>query len=77
MRQGCFLPAAGLSELSDRVGFPCSHQATHNVHHCVVNSVDHDPDVQHMPFLAISPEFVRGEGVYSRYHMARLRHGRV
>lgn len=47
-------------------------QATHNVHHCVVNSVDHDPDIQHMPFLAISPEFVKGDGVFSRYHMARV-----
>lgn len=26
----------------------------HNVHHIVTNSPEHDPDIQHMPFLAVS-----------------------
>lgn len=29
----------------------------HNVHHIVTNSPEHDPDIQHMPFFAISPRF--------------------
>lgn len=45
-------------------------KATHNVHHVVVNSVDHDPDIQHMPFMAISDKFFNS--IYSRYHMDTL-----
>jgi sphingolipid 8-(E)-desaturase len=29
----------------------------HNVHHVVTNSPEHDPDIEHMPFLAISTRF--------------------
>ena len=29
----------------------------HNVHHIVTNSPDHDPDIQHMPFFAVSHRF--------------------
>ncbi|KAF2808053.1 fatty acid/sphingolipid desaturase [Mytilinidion resinicola] len=29
----------------------------HNVHHLVTNSTEHDPDIQHMPFFAISHKF--------------------
>ncbi|KAJ9603857.1 hypothetical protein H2200_011378 [Cladophialophora chaetospira] len=29
----------------------------HNVHHIVTNSPEHDPDIEHMPFLAISTRF--------------------
>jgi sphingolipid 8-(E)-desaturase len=29
----------------------------HNVHHIVTNSPEHDPDVEHMPFFAISHRF--------------------
>ena len=29
----------------------------HNVHHIVTNSTEHDPDIQHMPFFAISHRF--------------------
>ena len=29
----------------------------HNVHHIVTNSPEHDPDIEHMPFLAISHRF--------------------
>ncbi|CAK9087230.1 Acyl-lipid (9-3)-desaturase (BoDes6) [Durusdinium trenchii] len=27
---------------------------SHNTHHCVCNSVEHDPDIQHLPVFAIS-----------------------
>ncbi|KAK4146611.1 fatty acid delta-6 desaturase [Dichotomopilus funicola] len=30
----------------------------HNVHHIVTNSPEHDPDIEHMPFLAISHRFL-------------------
>ncbi|KAK2736316.1 hypothetical protein FQN55_001702 [Onygenales sp. PD_40] len=29
----------------------------HNVHHIITNSPEHDPDIQHMPFFAISSRF--------------------
>lgn len=32
----------------------------HNVHHIATNSPEHDPDIQHMPFFAISPRFFYG-----------------
>mmetsp|Transcript_32338 Transcript_32338/g.81474 ORF Transcript_32338/g.81474 Transcript_32338/m.81474 type:complete len:486 (+) Transcript_32338:306-1763(+) len=41
---------------------------SHNAHHVVTNSVTHDPDIQHMPIIAISPEFWRKGGVWSLYH---------
>ena len=30
----------------------------HNVHHLVTNDPEHDPDIQHMPFFAISSRFL-------------------
>lgn len=41
-------------------------KSTHNVHHIVTNSPEHDPDNQHMPFFAVSPRFL--ESLYSTYH---------
>uniref|UniRef100_A0A7S0W2B0 Cytochrome b5 heme-binding domain-containing protein n=1 Tax=Hemiselmis tepida TaxID=464990 RepID=A0A7S0W2B0_9CRYP len=41
---------------------------SHNAHHVVTNSVTHDPDIQHMPIIAISPEFWSKGGVWSLYH---------
>ena len=26
---------------------------SHNVHHIVCNSIEHDPDIQHLPFMAV------------------------
>jgi sphingolipid 8-(E)-desaturase len=31
----------------------------HNVHHIVTNSPEHDPDIEHMPFFAISHRFLK------------------
>lgn len=39
---------------------------SHNVHHSLTNSVEHDPDIQHLPFVAISDELLRP--FYSTYH---------
>lgn len=30
----------------------------HDIHHLVTNHPEHDPDIQHMPFFAISPRFI-------------------
>jgi delta8-fatty-acid desaturase len=38
----------------------------HNVHHIVTNSPEHDPDIEHMPFFAISHRFVTS--LYSTYY---------
>ena len=43
---------------------------THNVHHCVVNSVDHDPDIQHVPLLACSIYYLKT--IYSHFKSVEL-----
>ena len=39
---------------------------SHNVHHIVTNSPEHDPDIEHMPFFAVSHRFF--ESLRSTYH---------
>jgi len=39
---------------------------SHNVHHIVTNSAEHDPDIQHLPFFAVSHEFFAS--LRSSYH---------
>lgn len=41
-------------------------KATHNVHHLVTNSVEYDPDIQHLPVFAVVPEYF--QDIYSYYH---------
>lgn len=38
----------------------------HNVHHIVTNSPEHDPDIEHMPFFAVSHRFF--ESLKSTYY---------
>ena len=38
----------------------------HNVHHIVTNFPEHDPDIEHMPFLAVSHRLLGG--LYSSYY---------
>lgn len=38
----------------------------HNTHHSVTNSVNCDPDIQHIPFLAVSSDFFKS--MYSKYY---------
>ena len=38
----------------------------HNVHHIVTNSTEHDPDIQHVPFFAISHKFFNS--LWSTYY---------
>ncbi|KAH9944294.1 fatty acid/sphingolipid desaturase [Epithele typhae] len=42
----------------------------HNVHHLVTNHPSHDPDIQHLPFLAISPKFLNS--LWSSYHKREM-----
>lgn len=44
----------------------CWWKRNHNVHHIVTNSAEHDPDIQHMPFFAISTRFF--ESLRSTYY---------
>lgn len=43
----------------------------HNVHHIVTNSPEHDPDIEHMPFFAISHRFFKSlKSTYYEHVMA-------
>lgn len=39
---------------------------SHDVHHVVTNHPEHDPDIQHIPFFAVSTRFF--DNIYSTYH---------
>ena len=38
----------------------------HNVHHLITNDPVHDPDIQHLPFFAVSVRLF--QNVYSTYY---------
>jgi delta8-fatty-acid desaturase len=42
----------------------------HNVHHIVTNHPEHDPDIQHMPFFAVSTRFMHS--LFSTYYQRTL-----
>mmetsp|Transcript_8037 Transcript_8037/g.19365 ORF Transcript_8037/g.19365 Transcript_8037/m.19365 type:complete len:492 (+) Transcript_8037:227-1702(+) len=50
-------------------------KATHNVHHLVTNSVEYDPDIQHLPVYAVTEKYFKG--VFSEYHMRVLPFDRI
>ena len=39
----------------------------HNVHHVVTNSIENDPDIQHVPFLAVNSEYLKSD-IYSTFY---------
>ncbi|KAJ3504882.1 hypothetical protein NLJ89_g7709 [Agrocybe chaxingu] len=43
----------------------------HNVHHLVTNHPSHDPDIEHLPFFAISPVFL--ESLWSSYYKRTMK----
>ncbi|KAF8905514.1 delta 8-sphingoloid desaturase protein [Gymnopilus junonius] len=43
----------------------------HNVHHLVTNHPSHDPDIEHLPFLAISPAFL--DSLWSSYYKRTMK----
>ena len=40
---------------------------SHNVHHIVCNSIENDPDIQHIPVMAVSNSII-GKKFYSSFH---------
>ena len=43
---------------------------SHNTHHSVTNSITHDPDIQHLPFLAVNKAYFKN--VFSKYYFRTL-----
>ncbi|KAJ1975879.1 hypothetical protein H4R35_002948 [Dimargaris xerosporica] len=43
---------------------------SHNIHHVVTNDPEHDPDIQHLPFFAVTTKFFRS--LRSSYYGRRL-----
>lgn len=43
---------------------------SHNVHHVVCNSIENDPDIQHMPILAVDKEIFGS--FFSTYHQRQI-----
>ncbi|KAF7887636.1 hypothetical protein EAF00_009930 [Botryotinia globosa] len=41
-------------------------KCNHNIHHIMTNSPEHDPEIAHLPFFAISHRFF--SSLYSSYH---------
>jgi fatty acid desaturase len=46
---------------------------THYAHHVATNSITHDPDVQHLPVFAVTPNLFRAGTVFSVYHHRYLK----
>mmetsp|Transcript_50538 Transcript_50538/g.159105 ORF Transcript_50538/g.159105 Transcript_50538/m.159105 type:complete len:556 (+) Transcript_50538:122-1789(+) len=49
----------------------CWWKRNHNTHHVVCNSVEHDPDIQHMPLLAVTP-WIFEKPFWSTYYAKRV-----
>ncbi|BEJ15199.1 hypothetical protein CspHIS471_0409660 [Cutaneotrichosporon sp. HIS471] len=60
-RMWCTLVANWIGGLS--AGWWCDN---HDIHHLVTNHPEHDPDIQHMPFFAITAQFFRN--LWSTYY---------
>jgi sphingolipid 8-(E)-desaturase len=43
---------------------------SHYVHHIITNHPEHDPDIQHLPFFAVSTQFTKN--LYSTFHQRIL-----
>ncbi|KAJ5292227.1 fatty acid/sphingolipid desaturase [Penicillium angulare] len=50
-------------------------KSSHNVHHIVTNSPEHDPDNQHLPLLAVNHRFLGS--LFSTYHERWMHFGRI
>jgi len=44
-----------------------SWKRSHNTHHVVCNSIDGDPDIQHLPIMAVNPKILE-KPYWSTYH---------
>merc|ERR1719443_2620009 len=43
-------------------------KSDHNTHHVVCNAIEHDPNIQHMPMLAITSKIFRRAKFWDTYH---------
>eukprot|EP00834_Sanchytrium_tribonematis_P002085 NODE_58_length_28395_cov_1.465720.p14 type:complete len:287 gc:universal NODE_58_length_28395_cov_1.465720:1513-653(-) len=48
---------------------------SHNIHHIITNDPHHDPDIQHLPFFAVTTEFFNS--IYSSFHGRKLTFDRL
>ena len=46
----------------------CWWKSDHNTHHIVCNAIEHDPNIQHMPLLAVTPQIFRRPKFWDTYH---------
>ena len=46
----------------------CWWKADHNTHHVACNAVEHDPNIQHMPLLAVTPKIFGRPRFWDTYH---------
>ena len=46
----------------------CWWKSDHNTHHVVCNAVEHDPNIQHMPMLAITKKIFENGPFWDTYH---------
>ncbi len=60
------------SILSSLMGLSvCWWKSDHNTHHIVCNAVEHDPNIQHMPMLAITEKIFR-KPFWDTYHKKKV-----
>lgn len=70
----------GVGKIDGVMGYLCGNicsgismgwwKSSHNVHHIVVNSINYDPDVQHVPVFAFGEAFFKSP--YSLYHFRQM-----
>ena len=47
-------------------------KSDHNTHHVVCNAIEHDPNVQHMPMLAITSKIFARARFWDTYHLSLI-----
>lgn len=50
---------------------------SHNVHHVVTNSSTHDPNIQHMPLIAVNTSLLANNSFYSTYHRIHFKYNGI
>ena len=57
------------SSLSSLMGLStCWWKSDHNTHHVVCNAVEHDPNIQYLPLIAVTPHAFAKGPTFSTYH---------
>lgn len=50
----------------------CWWKSDHNTHHVVCNAIEHDPNIQHMPVMAIHPKIFNNGPFWDTYHKKKV-----